>query len=133
MLSEIKFLKDETDECKKSLAKSTKKHDEKVKKLEKDKELLQISEDKLQAQLVDLKLQIEKFKPITEKTESVNQTEYFECSNCAKRVELKGQVLKGHQKSKLSECDSFSDTRNPFKAAYQCFYCDKTIASSEKL
>ena len=100
-----------------------------MKKIEKDKELLKISEDKLQRQILDLKL-----KPIAEKTESGNQTEHFECNNCAKVVELKVHVPKDpHKISKLSECQCFSDTRNPFKASYQCFYCDKTIASSEKL
>lgn len=129
LVSEIKFCKDEADESKKS----TKKHDEKVKKLEKDKELLKISEDKLQKQILDLKLQLEELEPIAEKTESGNQTENFECNNCAKVVELKVHVPKDPHKSKLSECDSFSDTRNSFKAVYKCFYCDKTIASSEKL
>ena len=54
-----------------------------MKKLEKDKELLKISEDKLQTQILDLKLQLEELEPIAEKTESGNQTENFECNNCA--------------------------------------------------
>ena len=75
MISEIKFFKNEANKCKKSLTKSTKKHDEKVKKLEKEQELLRISEDRCHTQLLDLNLQIEKLKPMTGKTESGNQTE----------------------------------------------------------
>ena len=55
-------------------ARNIKKNDRKVKKIEKDTELLKINGTELQKQVLDLKLQIEKLKPITEKMETGNQT-----------------------------------------------------------
>ena len=47
------------------------------------------------------------------------------------KVELKGHVQKDHYKSQLSQCNSFNDSKKSCEAAYQCFYCDKTITSRE--
>ena len=84
LISENKFFKYEANECKKSLTKSTKKHDEKVKKLEKEQELLRISEDRCHTQLLYLNLQIEKLKPMTGKTESGNQTDILNITSVQK-------------------------------------------------
>ena len=108
-VSEIKFFKDDADECKKSLNRNIKKHDEKVKKIEKDKQLLKINEKELQKQVLDFKLQIEKLKPITEKIETGNQTESFECINCDKicltEQELKQHVKLNHDKKTKDSSD----------------------------
>ena len=135
LISEIKFFQNEANECKKSLTKSTKKHDEKVKKLEKDQELLKISEDRCKTQLLDWKLQIEKLKPMTEKTESGNQTEFFECNICA-NIYLAEHDLTKHVKT--NHCkktkDSISQTCEPVNfIEYECFYCNFVIKSENSL
>lgn len=84
--SEIKFIKEEADECRKSMNKSTKKHEETVRNIEKDKELLKAGENNLKKQILDMNQQVEKFQALKVRTDSGNQTEsenrVFEEFNC---------------------------------------------------
>ena len=135
LISEIKFFQNEDNECKKSLTKSTKKHDEKVKKLGREQELLKISEDRCQTQLLDLKLQIEKLKPTTENKESGNQTEFFECNICTKSYlaehELTKHVNTNHCKKTKDSTSQTCELVNFIK--YECFYCSFVIKSENSL
>ena len=70
------------------MIKSKKKHDDKVKNIEKDKKLLKSGENDLQKQILDLKQQIEKFKTLKVETDSGNQTKSYECDRTQESTSL---------------------------------------------
>ena len=134
LISEIKFYKNEAEECNKALTKSTKKHEEKLVKIERENEHLKVNEKDSQTQILELKQKIEQLKPSVKKKESGTQTE-SSCNLCAKIFLAEHELIqhvKSHHCKKTK--DTFSQTSEVvFFLEYECFYCGFLIESENSL
>ena len=124
LMIEAKVLKKENIDIKKAAANNKKKHEQEVKDLEKEKEIIGTNVCQLTSKVEALEQQVKDF-----------NWKKFECPLCDHKAEnlgkIKNHVRTNHTKDVYSQVGEFNEdeANKPQFAIYPCFYCGKRITS----